>query len=57
MNLWLVGNQYVIADGIAGACYLANAFNGEKATLIKRNVVNIFKPRLISTKEAMKLLG
>lgn len=58
MNLWLVNDkQYVIADGIAGAAFLANAFNNEPIRLIKKNVENIFKPRLISIDEARKLLG
>ena len=57
MNLWLVNNtQYVIADGIAGAAFLANTLKGETITLIKRNVVNKFEPRLISTDEALELM-
>jgi len=56
MNLWLVGNkQYVIADGVAGAAYLSNAFNGESVILIKRKVESIFKPRLINKDEAGRL--
>jgi len=57
MNLWLVDNKkYVIADGIAGAAYLSNAFNGEAVALIKRKAESDFNPRLISKDEAKKLL-
>jgi len=57
MNLWLVGNQYVISDGPAGAVYLANAFDGETVKLIRRNVTTEFKPQLITVNKANQLLG